>query len=118
MLGPGSGPAHGGSAVFQAECQSRYITSAIAQMAQSGADALEVRQEALDEFLRKFDAEHESLIWTHPGMSTYYRNASGRVFSVLPWRFVDYWALTHDAALGEYVLSVASRTYARAESVC
>jgi 4-hydroxyacetophenone monooxygenase len=107
MLGPGSGPGHGGSVVFQAECQSRYITSSILQMADAGADAAEVRPEVLDEFMRKFDAEHETLIWTHPGMSTYYRNPSGRVFSVLPWRFVDYWGLTHDASMDDYILSRA-----------
>ena len=44
----------------------------------------------------KVDAEHEQLIWTHPGMTTYYRNSQGRVFSAMPWRFVDYWAMTHD----------------------
>ncbi|MGA0570017.1 NAD(P)-binding domain-containing protein [Variovorax sp. VNK109] len=105
MLGPGSGPGHGGSAVFQAECQARYITSAMAQMADAEADAIEVKAEILEDFLRKFDAEHEALIWTHPGMSTYYRNSAGRVFSVMPWRFVDYWVMTHDAELSDYLVS-------------
>jgi len=108
MLGPGSGPGHGGSVVFQAECQSRYITSCLAQMSQKGVDAVDIRQDVQDEYLKKFDAEHESLIWSHPGMSTYYRNAAGRVFSILPWRFVDYWALTHDADLNEFVQSRSS----------
>lgn len=107
MLGPGSGPGHGGSAVFQGECQARYITSCLVQMAEQRVDALEVKQDVLDEYLLRFDAEHESLIWTHPGMSTYYRNSNGRVFSVMPWRFVDYWAYTHDADLTEYRLSTS-----------
>jgi 4-hydroxyacetophenone monooxygenase len=38
-------------------------------------------------------------------MSTYYRNASGRVFSAMPWRFVDYWRKTHDPDLGQYRLT-------------
>ena len=50
----------------------------------------------------KVDAEHEQLIWTHPGMTTYYRNGQGRVFSAMPWRFVDYWAMTHDPDLRDY----------------
>jgi 4-hydroxyacetophenone monooxygenase len=45
---------------------------------------------------------HEQLIWTHPGMSTYYRNKQGRVFSAMPWRFVDYWRMTHDPDLSKY----------------
>ena len=51
---------------------------------------------------RRFDAEHETLIWSHPGMSTYYRNRHGRVFTVLPWRLADYWRFAHDANLGDY----------------
>ena len=46
-------------------------------------------------------------VWTHPGMTTYYRNKSGRVFSAMPWRFVDYWAMTHEADLGRYQLTEA-----------
>ena len=104
MLGPGSGPAHGGSAVFQAECQTRYITSCLFQMAEHSLDSLEIRTDVCQAYLSKVDAEHESLIWSHPGMSTYYRNSQGRVFSVMPWRFVDYWNLTHDVDLSEYVV--------------
>jgi len=42
------------------------------------------------------------LIWSHPGMTTYYRNSQGRVFSAMPWRFVDYWTMTHDPDLSQY----------------
>jgi hypothetical protein len=31
----------------------------------------------------------------------------GRVFSAMPWRFVDYWAMTHEADLGRYHLTEA-----------
>jgi len=58
--------------------------------------AIDVRPDVLDDDVRKVDAEHEAMIWTHPGMSTCYRNASGRVFSAMPWRFVDCWRMTHD----------------------
>jgi len=39
-----------------------------------------------DQYVRKVDVEHEQMIWTHPGMTTYYRNKQGRVFSAMPWR--------------------------------
>jgi len=35
-------------------------------------------------------------------MTTYYRNSQGRVFSAMPWRFVDYWTMTHDPDLSQY----------------
>lgn len=104
MLGPNSGPAHGGSVIFQSECQSRYISACLVEMIERGISAIDVRQDVLDEYVRKVDIEHEAMIWTHPGMTTYYRNKHGRVFSAMPWRFVDYWAMTHDADLDRYRL--------------
>jgi len=102
MLGPNTGPAHGGSVIFQSECQSRYIASCLVEMIEHGLAAIDVKPEAHDGYIRKVDAEHEQMIWTHPGMTTYYRNGMGRVFSAMPWRFVDYWQMTHDADLGDY----------------
>jgi 4-hydroxyacetophenone monooxygenase len=102
MLGPNSGPAHGGSVIFQSECQARYISACLVEMIEHGIAAIDVRQEAHDNYVSEVDAEHEQLIWTHPGMSTYYRNKQGRVFSAMPWRFVDYWRMTHDPDLGHY----------------
>ena len=107
MLGPNTGPAHGGSVIFQSECQSRYISACLVEMIERGIAAIDVRQEIHDDYVRKVDAEHEAMIWTHPGMTTYYRNKSGRVFSAMPWRFVDYWAMTHDADLDRYHLTKA-----------
>ena len=102
MLGPNSGPAHGGSVIFQSECQSRYISACLVEMMEREIAAIDVRAEVHDQYIRKVDAEHEQLIWTHPGMTTYYRNGQGRVFSAMPWRFVDYWTMTHDPDLRDY----------------
>ena len=107
MLGPNAGPAHGGSVIFQSECQSRYISACLVEMIENGIAAIDVRKDVHDDYVRKVDAEHEAMIWTHPGMTTYYRNKSGRVFSAMPWRFVDYWAMTHDPDLGQYRQSKA-----------
>ena len=107
MLGPNSGPAHGGSVIFQSECQSRYITACLVDMIERGIAAIDVRADVHDDYVRKVDAEHEQMIWTHPGMTTYYRNSQGRVFSAMPWRFVDYWAMTHDPDLGVYRQTMA-----------
>ncbi|MFL6818480.1 MAG: flavin-containing monooxygenase [Bradyrhizobium sp.] len=102
MLGPNSGPAHGGSVIFQSECQSRYITACLVEMIERGVAAIDVSPEAHDRYIREVDKEHEQLIWTHPGMTTYYRNIQGRVFSAMPWRFVDYWGMTHDPDFSQY----------------
>jgi 4-hydroxyacetophenone monooxygenase len=102
MLGPNSSLGHGGSAIFQSECQARYITSLLVQMIEGDLRSVDVKPRVHDEYNARVDAEHEQLIWTHPGMSTYYRNSRGRVFSVMPWRLVDYWSMTHDASLDDF----------------
>jgi 4-hydroxyacetophenone monooxygenase len=107
MLGPNSGPAHGGSVIFQSECQSRYITACLVEMTERGIAAIDVHPEVHDRYVREVDTEHEQMIWTHPGMTTYYRNKQGRVFSAMPWRFVDYWRMTHDADLALYRQTMA-----------
>ena len=70
-------------------------------------DADDELSAALDDYVARVDREHEQMIWTHPGMSTYYRNRHGRVFSAMPWRFVDYWAMTHDPDFSQYRLTPA-----------
>jgi 4-hydroxyacetophenone monooxygenase len=102
MMGPGTGIAHGGSAIFQAECQIRYITSCLVQMIESDLASIEVSETVHDEYNQRFDAEHRELVWSHPGMRNWYRNENGRVFGPMPWRLVDYWSMTHDADLSCY----------------
>lgn len=108
LVGPNTFVAHGGSIIFQAECEMRYITDLIVKMREKNFTSVEVRRDVHDEYNRRVDAEHEQLVWSHPGMSTWYRNSAGRVFSPMPWRFVDYWRMTHDADLEEYHLTTSA----------
>jgi 4-hydroxyacetophenone monooxygenase len=107
MQGPSTGLGHGGSAICQAESQARYISTMLVRMIEGGVAAVDVRQEVHDAFVAKVDARHEQMIWTHPGMSTYYRNRHGRVVSVSPFSLVEYWSMTHDPDLSEYRLTAA-----------
>ncbi len=96
MLGPNTGLGHGGSAIFQSECQARYIAGSLVQLLNADLDSMEVKAEVQADYVAKVDAEHQQMIWTHPAVSTYYRNSLGRVFSVMPWRLVDYWHMTRN----------------------
>ncbi len=102
MYGPNTNLGHGGSIIFHAECQARYISDALVKMAEAGIAALECRPEAHDRWVREVDEAHSQMIWTHPGMETWYRNRHGRVVSTSPFRLVDYWSKTHDVDLADY----------------
>ncbi len=107
MQGPSTGLGHGGSAIFQAESQTRYITDAIVRMIERRIAAIEPKQRVHDEFVRLVDGRHADLVWSHPGMSTYYRNSHGRVVSVSPFSLLEYWQMTHDVDLSDYVITRA-----------
>jgi len=105
MYGPNTNLAHGGSIIFHAECQARYISKLLVQMEARDLVAVECRQDRHDEYVRRVDAEHEQLVWTHPGMTTWYRNRYRRVVSVSPWRLVDYWHMTREPQLDDLLLT-------------
>jgi 4-hydroxyacetophenone monooxygenase len=101
--GPNTNPV-GGSYIFIGECQTRYIVDLLCTVIDDGAGAVEVRPEVHDEYNRRLDAAHERMVWTHPGMETYYRNAAGRVVTNMPWRVVDYWHMTRRPDPAEYTV--------------
>ena len=108
MLGPGTGLGHGGSAIFQSEVQARYVVESVTGMLNSGDQYMEVKKEVQQDFVDRLDTEHAQMIWMHPGLQTYYRNAKGRVFSLLPWRVVDYWHMARHVNRDHYRFSQSS----------
>ena len=110
LYGPNTNVAHGGSVIFQAECQMRYITSCITQMIESQISSVDIRSEVHDAYNEAVDDEHDQLVWSHPGMDSWYKNSQGRIFSPMPWRFVDYWSMTHDADLSDYLVTAKRET--------
>ena len=109
LTGPNTGLAHGGSLIFVSECQVRYVTAMLREMLETGLTQVEVTQSAHDAYNQQVDDEHADLVWTHPGMRNWYRNAAGRVFSPMPWRLVDYWQLTQAPDLAHFGLDAKGR---------
>lgn len=94
IYGPNTNLAHGGSAVFHSECQIRYIMQALRELLETGADALDVREEPFWAYQDKVDEAHRGMVWSHPGVKSWYKNSKGRVTANSPWRLVDYRNLT------------------------
>ena len=105
LYGPNTNLGHGGSYIFVAECQVRYVVAVLMRMTEQGIAAIECRQDAYDAYNEAVDSEHANLVWTHPGMDTWYRNKAGRVVSIMPWRLADYWRLTHAPDFGDYIVN-------------
>ena len=102
LYGPNLQPGHGGSLIFTLELQVRYVLEVIRKMADRQLGSVEIRQEVYDRYNDLIDAAHEDMVWTHPGMSSYYRNCRGRVTVNSPHRNVDYYAMTRSVNLDEF----------------
>lgn len=111
--GPGTALGHGGSFITIAECQVRYVVDLLVTMAERHLQAIEVRPEIERDYRQRHDDAHARMLWTHPGMTNWYRNAAGRVVSTMPWRIVDYWRMTRRADLDEYRVEPAPRPAAQ-----
>lgn len=104
MYGPNTNLAHGGSAIFHSECQTRYTLLALRELLERRVRSLEVRQSAHDAFNERVDALHARMVWAHPGVGSWYKNGKGRVFATSPWRLLDYWNFTRSIEIEDYVL--------------
>ena len=101
--GPNSFPGSGSFMYFM-EVQMRYVRQLLTLMFEQQIDALDAREEASTAYNDVVDRRHEETVWTHPGMSTYYRNSRGRVVFVMPFLNVEYWDMVSSVDLNDYTL--------------
>jgi 4-hydroxyacetophenone monooxygenase len=105
LYGPNTQFGHGGSLVFVVERQMHYVRSILEAMSKAGAAAAEVRAEVHHDYNERVDRAHETMVWTHQGMDTYYRNSKGRVVVNNPFRIVDVWHNTEQADPSDFTFT-------------
>jgi 4-hydroxyacetophenone monooxygenase len=109
LYGPNLQGGHGGSLLTTLEVQAHYVRRVLEEMFRRGVGSVECRQDVHDAYNARVDEAHERMVWTHPGMSTYYRNRRGRVVVNSPWRNVDFWHWTREPDLDEFVVEPRRR---------
>jgi 4-hydroxyacetophenone monooxygenase len=105
MLGPNTALAHGGNAIFVAECQMRLVLLALRDLVEGGHRSIEVKEAVHDAHVAEIDRLHDGMVWKTPGVNNWYRNPAGRVFAVMPYRLVDFWNMTRQLNIGDFILS-------------
>jgi 4-hydroxyacetophenone monooxygenase len=115
LAGPNTALGHGGSVVALLETQVRYVMGLLKQVMNRHPwpFEIEVRRDVHDAYNRRVQEAHDRMIWTHKGMSNWYRNAHGKVVAPTPFRNDDYWHMTRKTSLDDYVV----RTPAGASAV-
>ena len=109
IYGPNTNIVVNGSIIFFSECAVRYILGALKLMAEQGAATLEVRRDVHDEFNEKVDAANAKMAWGSPGVTSWYKNATGRVSQNWPYPIVDYWNATVTPNPADFLLDAKVR---------
>jgi 4-hydroxyacetophenone monooxygenase len=95
VYGPGTNLAHGGSLIFQSECQLHYILDAVRNVLADGHDAIEVRADAAAEYHERYRGEIKQMVWSHPSVKhSHFKNPQGEIFTLSPWPIPTYWTWT------------------------
>jgi 4-hydroxyacetophenone monooxygenase len=105
IYGPNTNIVVNGSIIFFSEASVRYIVNALKLLAETGAQAMEVREDVHDAFNRHVDAENKKMAWGIPDAKSWYKNQFGRVSQNWPWRLVDYWNATIAPNPDDFVLN-------------
>jgi 4-hydroxyacetophenone monooxygenase len=100
--GPNTNLAHGGSIIFHSECQVRYIAQALRETIENGHATLEVRGDMHDQYNKILDETCRNMVWSHPGVTSWYKNKHNRVTVTSPWTLLDYWKMTRHFVAEEY----------------
>ncbi|BBZ60488.1 flavin-containing monooxygenase [Mycolicibacterium monacense] len=95
MYGPGTNLAHGGSLIFHSECQMRYIAQCLELLIDGGHRWLQPREQCAQDWCRRTQEELGKLVWSQPSVEhSFYKNSHGEIYTLSPWRLVDYWTWT------------------------
>lgn len=116
LAGPNTALGHGGSVVAALETQMRYVMGLVKQVmaTYTAPFEIEVRADAHTAYNERVQEAHGRMIWSHRGMTNWYRNAKGRIVAPTPFRNDDYWQMTRRTELADY--TVRSGAPARADT--
>ncbi|MEQ9004638.1 MAG: NAD(P)/FAD-dependent oxidoreductase [Pseudomonadales bacterium] len=83
-----------GSIIFFSECEVRYILGCIELLLEEGHAALDCRADVHDAYNREVDAGNAAMAWGAPTVSSWYKNAKGRVTQNWPFTLLEFWERT------------------------
>jgi 4-hydroxyacetophenone monooxygenase len=104
IYGPNTNIVVNGSIIFFSECAVHYITGCIQALLAGGHRAAEVRAGVHDAYNEMIDAGNRNRAWGVSAVSTWYKNALGRVSQNWPYTLLEYWERTRAPDLGDYEL--------------
>lgn len=90
--GPNASAAHGAGHNFTVEAMVHYVIECVQALAEAGAAALDVTEDALARWRAEVDAVLADSVWVRERRATtYYRNTRGDIVLPGPLKYEDYW---------------------------
>jgi len=106
VYGPGTNLAHGGSLIFQSECQVHYVMESLRLLLTGPHRTMEPRPDVHDEYRRRYEHEISQMVWSHWSVKhSHFKNPDGRIFTLSPWPIPTYWAWTKQVDPDDYELA-------------
>jgi len=104
MYGPNSNSKSGGICMW-GEFQARYLTLCVKYLIEHHRRAMTVRPEVFDRFNQVLDQRLANSVWLDQRQVSYYRNAYNRVGTQAPWATLEYWQMTREPDLDDFVVT-------------
>ncbi|WP_206382489.1 flavin-containing monooxygenase [Burkholderia multivorans] len=104
LYGPNTNPPSG-SYIHTAEAQVRYIVRLLTTMISEEIASVECRQEPFEQYNAELDRANGNMVYAQEGVHNYYRNAKGRVVTNSPWPVLQYWSMTREPDLGDFIVT-------------
>ena len=103
--GPNGVPGHAGNNAYYAECQVAYIVALLGTMRARGATRVEVRKEAVADFIGLVDRNAGDLLWSLPSVHNWYLGSHKRVTAILPMPILEFWRMNRTVDADAYTYS-------------
>jgi 4-hydroxyacetophenone monooxygenase len=104
MYGPNTNLVANGSIIYFSECEVQYILSAIRLLLDRNASALDCKPDVHDAYNVAVDEANTRMAWGATSVSSWYRNANGRIAQNWPFTLLEFWQRTRALDPADYEL--------------
>lgn len=94
LYGPNTNIVVNGSIIWFSECEVRYVMDYLRTVLANDYRGLDVKADVHDRYNQAVDAENQRMVWGVADVSSWYKNAKGRVAQNWPYPLVEYWERT------------------------
>jgi 4-hydroxyacetophenone monooxygenase len=94
LYGPNTNLVVTGSIIYMSECAIEYVMECLRTVLAGRHRAIDTRRAAYEAFIESVDRENQVKAWGASSVSSWYKNANGRVTQNWPFPLLTYWELT------------------------